>query len=137
LQLEAALMTLERARNIQNGACLAIPSMLAAVAIWLASALPANAAAYFLSRNAPHLTAEDTRMIEQAIYGALGEGKTGAKAEWANSATGRAGQASVLQVSTKATMPCGSVEHIFTKGGGERFVLSYCRQPDGSWKIYD
>ncbi len=127
-------MTFERART---GTGLAIPAMLAAVAIWLASVLPANAAAYFMSRNGPRLTAEDTRMIEKAIYSALGEGKAGANAEWANSATGRAGRASVLQVSMRAAMNCGSVEHIFTKGGGERFVLSYCRQPDGSWKIYD
>jgi len=32
-------------------------------------------------------------------------------------------------------MPCGEIEHVFTVGGGNRYVLPFCRTGDGTWKV--
>ena len=82
-----------------------------------------------------NLSPADRQMLLQAVKQALDEGKAGASADWSDDNTGQAGRATVLRVYQKNDAPCGAVEHVFTKGGGDRYELPFCRQPDGTWKI--
>lgn len=110
--------------------------------LFVLAALPAGAAGYWpsASRDGVKLNAEDTRMMEAAVDQALEQRKEGAVSTWANNATNIAGQATVTKVYLHGTQPCGTVEHVFTKGAAQkgtarRFELPFCHQPDGSWKI--
>jgi surface antigen len=82
-----------------------------------------------------NLTAADQKLLTQAMRQAVGEGKAGATADWSDDSTGHAGRVTVLRVYEQGGMPCSSVEHVFTRGGGDRYVIPFCRQPDGAWKI--
>ncbi|HEY8947436.1 MAG TPA: hypothetical protein VIM56_00985 [Rhizomicrobium sp.] len=82
-----------------------------------------------------NLSAADQQLLSQAVRQALEAGKAGASADWSDDSTGHAGRATVLRVYQKGDAPCGAVEHVFTKGDGDRYELPFCRQPDGSWKI--
>jgi len=61
--------------------------------------------------------------------------KQGATADWAAKQSGRAGRATLLRVFERNGMPCGEIEHVFTVGGGNRYVLPFCRTGDGTWKV--
>lgn len=82
-----------------------------------------------------NLSSADQQMLMHAVYQALDAGKAGASSNWSDDKTGHAGRATVQRVYQKGDMPCGTVEHVFTKGGGDRYELPFCRQPDGTWKI--
>jgi surface antigen len=81
------------------------------------------------------LNATDSQLLIGAVSKALDEKKAGATATWSDAATGRSGQATVLQVYQKNGADCGKVKHTYTQGGGEGYVLPFCLQKDGSWKI--
>ena len=87
------------------------------------------------SRDSQNLSTTDTQKLQGAIDAALEQGTQGAHVDWSDDASGRAGRATVLRVYKREDAPCGLVEHVFTKGGGNRYELPYCKQPDKSWKI--
>ena len=64
-----------------------------------------------------------------------GRNRSRATADWAGKQSGRAGRATLLRVFERGGMPCGEVEHVFTAGGGNRYVLPFCRTGDGTWKV--
>ena len=74
-------------------------------------------------------------MMDGAIVQALEVRKDGAVTTWSDDKSGFAGKVTILRTYLRGTSPCGKVQHLFTKGGGNTFVLPYCLQSDGSWKI--
>jgi len=82
-----------------------------------------------------NLSSADQTLLMRAVKQALDTGKAGASADWSDDGAGLAGRATVLRVYQKGDAPCGAVEHVFTKGGGDRYELPFCRQSDGTWKI--
>jgi surface antigen len=108
-----------------------------ASALLFANAWPSLAGGLInpFSRYGQGLSADDVNLLKGAVIEALGQAKAGATATWSDEATGRAGQATVLKIYQKNGAPCGSVQHAFTKGGGTTYVLPFCLQKDGSWKI--
>jgi surface antigen len=87
------------------------------------------------SRYGQSLSEDDAKLLAGTITKALDQRQTGATASWSDEATGRAGQATVLKVYERGGAACGNVRHAFTKGGGTTYVLPYCLQKDGTWKI--
>ena len=87
------------------------------------------------SRYGQSLNETDTKLLAGTINKALDQRKVGASASWSDEATGLAGQATVLKVYERGGAACGNVRHAFTKGGGNTYVLPYCFQRDGTWKI--
>lgn len=108
-----------------------------ASALFFASAWPSLAGGLInpFSRYGESLSADDVNLLKGAVIEALGQEKAGATAIWSDEATGRAGRATVLKVYEKNGAACGSVQHAFTKGGGTTYVLPFCLQQDGTWKI--
>jgi len=41
----------------------------------------------------------------------------------------------VLELFEKNGMPCQTLKHEFTAGGGRPYTLPFCKVEDGSWKI--
>ncbi|MGN6150043.1 MAG: hypothetical protein ACTHPD_16025 [Rhizomicrobium sp.] len=106
----------------------------ALVFLCVAPAIAADAPNRMLGFGA-NLKPDERALLMQAVQQALNQVKAGASADWSDDKTGRAGRATVLRVYEKSGAPCGAVEHVFTKGGGDRYELPFCRQPDGTWKI--
>ena len=103
----------------------------------IGAAAPAPAAGLVdpFGRNSYNLSEKDWELLKQSVRQVLEAQKAGATAVWEDKAAGRAGRASLLRVFEREGMPCGEVEHVFTAGGGNRYVLPFCRVPDGTWKV--
>ena len=86
-------------------------------------------------RDSYNLSEADWELFKQTVRHVLEAQKPGATADWAGKESGRAGRATLLRVFERDGMPCGEVEHVFTAGGGRRYVLPFCRAGDGTWKI--
>jgi surface antigen len=86
-------------------------------------------------RPAYRLNEKDLDLLKQAVREVLEKHQVGATAEWSDPDTGKAGQAKLLDVFTRDGMPCGQVEHVFTKGEGRSYQLPFCKMADGRWKI--
>jgi surface antigen len=86
-------------------------------------------------RESYHLSESDWELLKQSVRQVLEAQKQGATADWAGKQSGRAGRATLLRVFERGGIPCGEVEHVFTAGGGNRYVLPFCRAGDGTWKI--
>lgn len=110
-----------------------------AITIALVLGASAHAAMFTPARPGQKLSENDTHLLQGAVAEALkqseAQSKEGATASWSDDASGRAGQVTVLKLYARDTAPCATVRHVFTKGGGETYVLPFCRQTDGSWKI--
>ncbi|HEX4370985.1 MAG TPA: hypothetical protein VH019_06535 [Rhizomicrobium sp.] len=106
-----------------------------AITIVLVLGATARAAMFTPARPGQKLSENDTHLLQGAVVEALTQSKAGATASWSDDASGRAGQVTVLKLYARDTAPCATVQHVFTKGGGETYVLPFCRQADGSWKI--
>lgn len=87
------------------------------------------------ARSGVALNENDNKLLDAAIVRALSEQRAGVTADWSDTSTGHAGRAHVLRVYSQNNAPCGEVEHIFTAGGGSRYTLPFCKQPDGAWRI--
>jgi surface antigen len=87
------------------------------------------------SRSSLELSAEDDALMREAIRGVLESGKADTSESWTNPKTGLSGTATLLRVFDRDGAPCGEVEHTFQNPGGARYVLPFCRVPDGKWKI--
>jgi surface antigen len=86
-------------------------------------------------RQSYRLSADDWELFRGAVRQVLEEQRQGATASWQGKQSSRAGRATLLRVFKRGTMPCGEVEHVFTAGGGNRYVLPFCRIEDGTWKV--
>jgi surface antigen len=86
-------------------------------------------------RDTVTISRDDLALMNQAIEKVLEANKVGAKAAWKSTTTERAGRASLLKVFKQKDMRCGEVEHVFTAGGGRRYVLPYCKTASGQWKL--
>lgn len=86
-------------------------------------------------RPAYRLNEKDLGLLKEAVRQVLETQQVGATAEWSDPGTGKAGQAKLLDVFTRDGMPCGQVEHVFTKGDGRSYQLPFCKMADGRWKI--
>jgi hypothetical protein len=86
-------------------------------------------------RPAYRLNEKDLGLLKEAVRQVLEKHQVGATAEWSDPDTGKAGQAKLLDVFTRDGMPCGQVEHVFTKGEGRSYQLPFCKMADGRWKI--
>jgi surface antigen len=116
------------------GAALVLPIC---AALSVASLRPAPAAGLNdpFGRDSYNLSEADWELFKQTVRHVLEAQKAGATADWAGKESGRAGRATLLRVFERDGMPCGEVEHVFTVGGGRRYVLPFCRAGDGTWKI--
>lgn len=123
-------MTVGKITQLFGGAAL-----IAAVSLGLA--LPASAAGLVdpLGREAYKLSPEDWELLKQSVRQVLEAQQTDATASWQGQESGRAGRATLLRVFERDGRPCGEVEHVFTTGGGNRYVLPFCRADDGTWKV--
>jgi surface antigen len=108
-----------------------------AVALLFAMAPPASGAGLIdpFGRESYKISEEDWELLKLAVRQVLEAQKEGATANWESKQSGRAGRASLLRVFKRDSMPCGEVEHVFTTGGGNRYVLPFCRTADGTWKV--
>ncbi|HEY4136540.1 MAG TPA: hypothetical protein VGO34_15145 [Alphaproteobacteria bacterium] len=86
-------------------------------------------------RDGVNLDPQEWTMIKGAVGEVLQAPKVGGTASWDNPPTGRAGQAKVLRIYQAKGLNCVEVEHDFTKGAGNRYVLPFCQVADGSWKV--
>jgi len=86
-------------------------------------------------RDSYGLSEADWDLLKQSVRQVLEAQKQGATATWAGKQSGRAGRATLLRVFERGGMPCGEVEHVFIAGGGNRYVLPFCRAGDGTWKV--
>ncbi|HWA46084.1 MAG TPA: hypothetical protein VHA10_22910 [Hypericibacter adhaerens] len=86
-------------------------------------------------RGAYKLSDQDMELLKGAVREVLEKRQVGATAEWSDPASGKAGRATLLDVFTRDGMPCGQVEHVFTKGEGRTYQLPFCQMADGRWKI--
>jgi len=84
---------------------------------------------------AQNLSKADQEMLRGAVRDALTGKVAGQSVEWSDAATGMAGRVTVLRVYEQGVASCRSLEHVFTRGSGDRYILPFCLQPDGSWKI--
>jgi surface antigen len=86
-------------------------------------------------RDSYRLSEADWELLKLSVRQVLEAQKQSATANWAGKQSGRAGRATLLRVFARDGMPCGEVEHVFTAGGGNRYVLPFCRTGDGTWKV--
>jgi surface antigen len=117
--------------------CATIRGLFLAAAV-LALAAPVSAQGLIdpFGRDAVDINPADWALMRDATRKALESGKAGTAVAWKNPDNTRAGQAKLLRTFKRGTLTnCGEVEHVFTKGGGRRYVLPFCKLPDGSWKV--
>ena len=122
------------ARRNLVGAAIVLPvcAVLSAAGVQSGSAAGLNDP---FGRDSYNLSEADWELFKQSVRQVLEAQKQGATADWAGKESGRAGRATLLRVFKRDSMPCGEVEHVFTAGGGRRYVLPFCRAGDGTWKI--
>jgi len=95
----------------------------------------AQGAANPFGRDGITMSQDDVALMQGSVQKVLGEYKDGAKASWKSTTSDRAGRATLLKTFKQKDMQCGEVEHVFTSGGGRRYVLPYCKTKEGQWKL--
>lgn len=81
------------------------------------------------------LTPQDLDLLKAAVGTALESNDADARVAWVSPASEHAGEARVLRRFQIRGMPCAEIEHVFTTGGGRRYVLPFCRYSDGNWRL--
>jgi surface antigen len=117
---------------VKSMRCLAIASLLAASPLTVASG--AGLVDPF-GRESFRLSAEDWELLRESVRQVLEAQQDNATATWQGEQSGRAGRATLLRAFKHNGMTCGEVEHVFTAGGGNRYVLPFCQVEDGTWKV--
>jgi surface antigen len=104
---------------------------------FLSASPPVLAAALIdpFSRDGIDLDSREWTMIKESVRKVLDAYQDGSQASWENPASGRAGQAKITRIYQAKGLKCAEVEHTFTKGTGNRYVLPFCQVADGSWKV--
>jgi surface antigen len=88
-----------------------------------------------LGRESFRLSAEDWELLRDSVRQVLDAQQDNATATWQGQRSGRAGRATLLRAFKHRSMTCGEVAHVVTAGGGNRYVLPFCRVEDGTWKV--
>lgn len=86
-------------------------------------------------RDGVAMSQDDIALMQGSVQKVLGEYKDGVKASWKSTTSDRAGRSTLLKTFKQKGMQCGEVEHVFTAGGGRRYVLPYCKTKEGQWKL--
>lgn len=114
-------------------------TMMAGIAALLLAGVSATAhaqgAANPFGRDGIAMSQDDIALMQGSVHKVLGEYKDGVKASWKSTTSDRAGRATLLKTFKQKDMQCGEVEHVFTAGGGRRYVLPYCKTKEGQWKL--
>src|SRR5262245_10846418 len=111
-------------------------SAAAAILLFLGGmAEPASAQVSPFGRESMDIDREELNLMYQAIYESLEQYKVGATEKWKSPERDVAGRASLSKVFTQKGLRCGEVEHVFTAGGGRRYLLPFCKTKEGQWKL--
>jgi len=84
------------------------------------------------------LTRADLDMIRATVFDQIRGKKRGTAANWANPESGNSGTITLLNISSRNGRRCEQIEYRNippNKTPFDRFVLTSCLQPDGSWKL--
>jgi len=87
------------------------------------------------SRDGVNYDPQEWELIKESLRKAVESNKVGTEETWEYAKTGRAGVVKVTRVFQSKGMDCVEVEHMITKGTGGRYILPFCKAPDGSWKV--
>lgn len=83
-----------------------------------------------------HMTDEDTDMLQAAVFGTLDRTPNGSTVRWENSKTGAHGDLTPRASFDRAGHSCRDLEVANSaRGHDNRIVLTFCKQPDGEWKV--
>ena len=88
----------------------------------------------------PGLSPEDNRLMVESIarLNAAEPSRVGLSESWNNPQTRTSGTSTILRVFHSRGMPCHQVRHQIVAVGQARprdYRLTWCRTPDGEWKI--
>jgi surface antigen len=85
------------------------------------------------------LTRADLDLIRATLANQIHGRPAGTSAAWRDPASGNSGKITLLQVSERQGQRCEQIEYRnFPRDSwrpADRFVLTSCRQSDGSWKL--
>ena len=84
------------------------------------------------------LTRSDIDMIRSALGQQIHNKRPGASASWTNPETGNTGSMTLLGTFARQGHRCERIEYRMSppqKTPSDRFTLTSCMQPDGSWKL--
>jgi surface antigen len=87
-----------------------------------------------LGRSLTELSAADREAMTRARSEVLDNMKPGAASSWKDEKTGHLGETHLLRVYEMNGMTCGEVEHILKIPEMKRYVTSFCRTSDGTWR---
>jgi hypothetical protein len=118
-----------RIGNLTRGALVAL------CVIAFATPSLAGAIGNGFARGARELNALDVALLEQAVRQVLETQKQSESAVWADAESGQSGRATVLRVYEQNGMRCAEIEHVFTTGNANRYVVPFCRIASGEWRI--
>jgi len=110
--------------------------ILVAVAVALAPAAIAQNVFFLEGGPMEHMDAEDIRLLTNNYREALEKLPDGQTNTWLNSKTGHSGTAKPQKSFTRAGRPCRIIEFTNAADGlTGRSEFTFCKQPDGAWKI--
>jgi hypothetical protein len=85
------------------------------------------------------LTQSDLAMIKGALAEQIHNRKPGTSASWRNPESGNSGMVTLLKAFARQGRRCEQIEYRLSPpdrtNPSDRFVLTRCVQPDGSWKL--
>jgi surface antigen len=109
------------------------------ITVVIASALIAAMPAPLLAQNVfgrslAQMSAADRQAMEKARLDVLEKMEQGAVATWRDEATGHSGEARLTRTYERNGMRCAEVEQIMRLPAESRYVIPFCRTPDGTWR---
>jgi surface antigen len=122
--------------RLQSPRCL---SVALAACVVLSTAAPAQVIP-FGGNFGPGLSPEDNQMLIESIarLNATEPSRVGLSESWSNPQTRTSGTSTILRVFHSRGMACHLVRHQIVAVGQARprdYRLTWCRTPDGEWKI--
>ncbi len=85
------------------------------------------------------LTRADLDMIKTSLAQRIHNQRLGATASWSNPESGNSGSVTLLKILARQGRRCEQIEYRMSPPEkarpSDRFVLTSCLQPDGSWKL--
>jgi surface antigen len=108
---------------------------LAIASALIAGSVPATLLAQnVFGRSLAQMSAADRQAMEQARREVLEKMEQGAVSTWRDDATGHSGEVRLLRTYERDGMMCAEVEQILRVPAESRYVIPYCRVPDGTWR---
>lgn len=114
--------------------------LLASCALLLPAAAQAQVNPFRSNRLGPALSPEDNRLLLESIerLNAAEPAQVGRSEGWRNPQTHSFGTSTVQRVFRSGGMTCHLVRHHIVAAGkqpGQDYRLTWCRTPEGAWKI--